>query len=301
MDIDVVINKIVERYNVPEQDLRDRYNLLVREFKIPHEEAIKTILNWAKKEYQIQEPIVLAESKKISELSECNEGQFVNIKGKIIQLWEPNSEKIAQVGLIGDETGTTKFVIWTTAENVPTVEVGKCYVFENVAVSFYNNKPQIQANRFSTIKEIDEDIQLPKREIDFVAPLVHIQGNSGLISRCPQCHRVVQKGICPVHGKVKPYDDLRVKAVFDNGETVYNVILNEDCIKTLTGIDLEKAKKIAMDTLDRNAVLETIMDQLLGRYFKVKGTIAGDWILATEITVADFDPSQIPSEVIING
>ena len=75
-------------------------------------------------------------------------------------------------------------------------------------------------------------------------------------------------------------------------------MLNEDAIKDLTGIDLEKAKEMAKETMSREVVLEELQDKLIGRYYHVKGRIVGDWILAEEITFAKFCPSQIPSEVM---
>ena len=301
MNVDKAVDKILEafsKYGVERKDVESRLKLLIDEFKIPVDEAVKTVVNWIKKNYQISEPVILAEPKKIAELNECDEGQFVTVKCKVVQLWDPKSPSIKQAGLVGDETGVTKFVVWAKAENVPMLEEGKCYVLKNVAVNFYQNRAQVQVNTYSTVEEIDEDIQLPARTVEFVAPMVHIMGNSGLIQRCPECHRVVSRGVCTIHGKVKPYDDLRVKAVFDDGENVYNVLLNEDAIKDLTGIDLEKAKEMAKETMSREVVLEELQDKLIGRYYHVRGRIIGDWILAEEITFAKFYPSQIPSEVM---
>ena len=73
------------------------------------------------------------------------------------------------------------------------LEEGKCYVLKNVAVNFYQNRAQVQVNTYSTVEEIDEDIQLPARTVEFVAPMVHIMANSGLIQRCPECNRVVSR------------------------------------------------------------------------------------------------------------
>jgi replication factor A1 len=102
------------------------------------------------------------------------------------------------------------------------------------------------------------------------------------------------KGICPIHGKVEGYDDLRIKGVLDDGENFYEIILNEDNIKVLTGIDLEKAKQIAAERLDRNAVLSELKSKLLGRYLKVKGTRIERYLLVNEVEfVGGVDKSEI--------
>lgn len=141
--------------------------------------------------------------------------------------------------------------------------------------------------RTSSIVEIDEDIQLSPEEIEsagmIIGALVTIQKNSGLIKRCEHCNRVLTKGVCPIHGKVKGYDDLRVKGVLDDGENFYWIVLSEKNIKSLTGIDVEEAKRIAMENLDKNAVLEELKSRLLGRYFKVKGFMIRNNLIVSEI------------------
>jgi replication factor A1 len=153
---------------------------------------------------------------------------------------------------------------------------------------------QVNVTRTSEIVEIDEDIKLPPREIEVVGALVAIQQNSGLIQRCSVCNRAMTKGICPIHGKVEGYDDLRIKGVLDDGDNFYEIILNEENIKKLTGIDLEKAKKIASERLDRNAVLSELKNKLLGRYLKVIGTRGGRYLIVRDVEfVSKVDVNEV--------
>jgi replication factor A1 len=142
---------------------------------------------------------------------------------------------------------------------------------------------QVNVNRNSEIEEIAEDVPLPPREIKVTGALIAIQQNSGLIQRCNECRRTVSKGICPVHGKTESYDDLRIKGVLDDGENFYEIILNEDNIKALTGIGLEEAKKIAKENLERGVVLQTLRNRLLGKYFTVNGTRGERYLIVNEI------------------
>ena len=50
--------------------------------------------------------------------------QEVSIEGHIVQLWEPSSPAIAQVGLIEDESGRTKFASWVKS-NPKSVQEGE--------------------------------------------------------------------------------------------------------------------------------------------------------------------------------
>ena len=268
-------------YEINRDEVIKRLKLLLYEFKVPESEAVRTVRNWIIKEYGIpREKVVEAPLVKIKDITKP--GQWVSLKAKVVQIWDSTSPSVSQVGLIGDETGIIKFVIWAKSGK-GEVEEGKCYLFKNVVTDSFQGRMQINVGRTSEIVEIDEDIQLPPREIEVIGALVAIQQNSGLIQRCEQCHRVMTKGICPIHGKVKGYDDLRVKGVLDDGENVYEIILNEENIKELTGIDLEKAKQIASERLDRNAVLSELKRMLLGRYFKVAGVRGGRYLLVRRV------------------
>ena len=270
--IEELADQIYEKfknYNVSRSEILKRLKLLILEFKVPESEAIRTITNYLIKEYEIpREAVIESELIKIADINEA--GRWVSLKAKVVQLWEPTSPNVSQAGLIGDETGIVKFVIWAKAGK-PEVEEGKCYLFKNVVTDIFAGRKQINVTRMSEIVEIDEEIELPPREIEVIGALVAIQQNSGLIQRCVKCRRVLKSGLCPIHGKTEWVEDLRLKGVLDDGENTYEIILNEENIKALTGIDLNKAKEIAEKNLDRNAVLAELKKQLFGKYLKVKG------------------------------
>ncbi len=271
-------------YKVEEDEIRRRLDLLINEFKVPVNEAVRSVTNYFLKELDLSPDNLVAKREspevKISEIDEP--GRWVTVKVKIVQLWESESENISQVGLAGDETGTIKFVIWRKSGK-PTVEEGKSYVLRNVVTDSFMGRMQININKLSEIEEIDEDIEVSSSQIEVVGALVAIQSNSGLITRCPECNRVLSKNVCPEHGKVEGIYDLRIKGVIDNGESVFEVILNEENLKHLTGMDVESAKKMAEDSLDRTSVLDYLKNLLFGRYLKISGTRMGRYMLVNEV------------------
>lgn len=280
-------------YDVDAKEVSKRLTLLLYEFKVPENEAIRTIRNWLIKELDIPKEQIIMESPLVKIAEITKPGQWVSLKAKVVQLWDSSSPNVSQVGLIGDETGIIKFIIWAKSGK-SEVEEGKSYLFRNVVTDSFQGRMQVNINRYSEIIELDEDIKLPPREIELVGALVAIQQNSGLIQRCTICKRAMTKGICPTHGKVEGYDDLRVKGVLDDGENFYEIILNEENIKALTGIDLEKAKKIASERLDKNAVLSELKSKLLGKYLKVKGTKGGRYLIVNEVEfIEGIDKSAI--------
>jgi len=268
---------------VKKEEVLKRMKLLIDEFKVPESEAVRTIMNYLAREYGIsREELFVREAPlvKIADITKPN--QWISLKAKVVQLWDSTSPNVSQVGLIGDETGIIKFVIWAKA-GMPEVEEGKSYLFRNVVTDSFQGRLQVNVTRTSNITEINEDIQLPPREIEVVGALVAFQQNSGLIKRCEHCNRVLTKGVCPIHGKVKGYDDLRIKGVLDDGENIYEIILNEENIKDLTGIGLKDAIKIAQENLDKSAVLNELKSKLLGRYLRVKGIKGSRYLLVREV------------------
>jgi len=300
--ISQLTNQIVERFrksgfDVDAKEISKRLKLLILEFKVPESEAVRTITNYLMKELDISREQLARDSPlvKIEEITRPN--QWVSLKAKVVQLWDASSPNVSQVGLIGDETGIIKFVIWAKSGK-REVEEGKSYLFKNVVSDSFGGRMQINVNRNSDIIEIDEDIQLPPRELEVVGALIAIQQNSGLIQRCKECNRTMTKGICPIHGKVAGYDDLRIKGVIDDGENFYEVILNEENIKHLTGIGLEEARKIAEENLDRNAVLSELKNKLLGKYFRVVGTRGERYLIVKEVEFLKGDLKKRVDELL---
>ncbi len=286
-------------YEVDRKDVYNRLKLLIEEFKVPEDEAVRTVKNYLMKELDVSREQLAMEAPLVKIADIKSPGQWVSLKAKVVQLWDSSSPNVSQVGLIGDETGIIKFVVWAKA-NKPPVEEGKCYLFANVVTDSFGGRLQVNVNRNSRIEEIDEDIQLPPKELEIVGALIAIQQNSGLIKRCKLCNRVLTKGVCPIHGQTESYDDLRVKGVIDDGENYYEVILNEENVRDLTGIGLEEAKEIAMENLDRTAVLSELKNRLLGRYYRLKGMRGQRYLLVSEIEFLKADVRK-EGEKILGG
>ncbi len=300
--IQKIAEEIVEKfkksgYEINRKDVYKRLKLLIEEFKVPESEAIRTVENYLIKELDISRDKLVSDSPLVKVEDIKTPGQWVSLKAKVVQLWDSSSPNVSQVGLIGDETGIIKFVIWAKA-NKPEVEEGKSYLFANVVTDSFGGRMQVNVNRNSRIEEIDEDIQLPPREVEAVGALVAIQQNSGLIRRCKKCNRVLTKGICPVHGKTEAYDDLRVKGVIDDGESYYEVILNQDNIKYLTGIGLEEAIEMAKKHYDREVVLSELKNRLLGRYFRFTGRKGERYFIVNEIDFLRYDGKEKAEELL---
>lgn len=76
--------------------------------------------------------------------------QEVDIAGEIIQLWNSEHPAIAQVGLIEDETGTTKFTSWRKSR-ARVVREGDRVRLRNVAKSWYEGRVSVAVTGWSHV------------------------------------------------------------------------------------------------------------------------------------------------------
>jgi replication factor A1 len=83
---------------------------------------------------------------------------------------------------------------------------------------------------------------------------------------------------------------MRIKGVLDDGNDVYDVLLDREATERVTGIEMEEAKQDAMDALDTSVVTDSMKSILVGRYFHVKGPRVGRYVLADEVEEVDETP-----------
>jgi len=236
-----------------------------------------------------------SELRNIADLTQDN--QWATIRGKIVQLWENSHEAIEQVGLIGDETGVIKFTNWASAE-LPDMEEGKSYLLKNVVVNEWNGRFQAKLNRTSSIEELDEDIEVGTSTFTYSGAMVDIQTGSGLIKRCPECKRALVKGACAEHGKVRGEYDLRIKAVLDSGTSTQDALINRELTEELAGISLDGAIAMAADALDPGVVLDSLKQELLGRYYMVSGPKLDRYLLVESIAPKDSLDRELLEEML---
>ncbi|WP_449404924.1 replication protein A [Halococcus sediminicola] len=236
---------------------------------------------------EVDEEIDVPESGGTSEEREIAEidapEEWIDLTAKVTQLWEPRSESVGQVGLLGDPTGTTKFTKWAKSD-LPELEEGEVYRLSNLVTDEYEGQFSVKLNRTTGIEQVDEEIEVGDDSTTVEGALVDVQRGSGLIKRCPEedCTRVLQNGRCSEHGEVEGEFDLRVKAVIDDGNEVHETIFDEEATEELAGVTLDEAKEMAMDALDTSVVADEISGKILGSYYRVKGPTFRRYVLANE-------------------
>jgi len=271
-----------------EEEVASRLNHMTNQYKVPLDEARRAAVSHYRDVFGLEYDDLEFPGQSAGDVtlsSVDQDEQWVDVTVKVVELWDPTHDSIDQVGLIGDESGRLKFTKWAKAE-LPALDEGSIYELSNVITSEYEGRYSINLNSRSNIEPVDGDIDVGAdvKDVQRSAPMVAIQSGSGLIKRCPDedCTRVLQNGRCAEHGDVDGEFDLRIKAVFDDGETVQYAIFDREATEAIAGITLEEAIEQAMDALDTSVVEESLIDVLVGRYYFVEGSIVGRYLLVNE-------------------
>jgi len=300
--MDKMVKEIQENFEqlgiyIPAEQIEERLDKLLTKFKVPADEARRTIINYFSKEHGIRKEQLFkertAEPSQIGDIT--SSGQWLNLRVKVLQLWDNSNESISQVGIIGDETGRVKFIKWAR-DALPDLEEGKSYRFNNLVVSEWNGRFEVGLNRTSSIEPLSEDIEIGPSS--FTAAMVGIQEGSGLIKRCPECNRALTKGACMEHGKVDGNYDLRIKAILDDGTRVQDVLIGRELSEQMIGLSLDEAISLAADELDQSVVLTRMRMELVGKYYHVDGSPTERYLLADSVNIVSELDMSVVDELI---
>jgi len=279
-----IAEQFSDELDVDRAEVEEKLSNLVNEYRVPVEEARRSVTNSYLDEAGMERDDLAPGGSERVEVADVDEDeQWVDLRVEVVDLWESDSDAVAQVGLLGDESGTIRFVAFETSD-LPDLEAGQAYELSNVVTDEYEGRYSVKLNRTTGITAIDADIEVGDDDETFEGALVDIQSGSGLIKRCPEsdCTRVLQNGRCGEHGDVEGEFDLRIKGVLDDGRTVQEVIFDREATAALTGIALEEAKEMAMDALDTEVVAEEMAADVLGRYYRVTGPRLGRYLLVND-------------------
>ena len=272
-----IYEQFSEHLDVSVDDIEERLDNLVNEYRVPAEEARRSVINHYLDEAGVERESLSNNSE--VELADINrEEQWVDVTAKVVELWEPRSDSVAQVGLLGDPSGTIKFTKWAKSD-LPALEEGQVYKLTNVVTDEYQGQYSVKLNSTTGIEEVEGDLEIGDNVTEVEGALVDIQNGSGLIKRRVDDGRVVQNEA----GDVETEFDLRIKGVLDNGLEIQEVVFDAEATEDVTGISLEEAKEMAMDALDTTIVADKIEEDIIGQYYRVSGPQMGRYVLADDV------------------
>ena len=271
--------QIVSRFaelgaEIDNDEVESRISVLTDQFKVPLADAENSVISYFLRSTDIERSNYYAGSGGNMSVSITDlpheDGKWVNLRVKLTDIWDIPSESITQIGLVGDDTGKIKFVIWKNA-GLDCMELGKSYTIDNVVTNVYNGNVSVTLNKTSVITEIDDDIEVGDASAEYTGVMVQIKNGSGLIKRCPECNRALRSGTCAEHGNVAGTNDLRIMATLDNGEYVQDVLFGCEKTEDVWGHTLDEAVEMAIESLDAGVVMEDMVSNLVGRYYTISG------------------------------
>ena len=227
--------------------------------------------------------------KKLTELR--NGDRNINL---LVQILSSELKKVGSryitAGALADESGRLPFTSWG-----PHLDAGTVVRIDGAYVKSWRGIPTVNIGDTSCVFELDVEAQpcleTPKRvkieelkmregtyDVIVMGDVVSVRPGSGLIHRCPECERVVQKGVCRVHNKVGSRYDLRIKAVVDDGTGATMAVLGTALTERIYGKTMDTVIDAVQEGVSLDVVERDIRQVLTGRTLTLRGNATkGDY------------------------
>lgn len=248
---------------------------------------------------------------------------YVEVKGRILSL-EPRevtvqgeTKKIFS-GVLADETGKVQFTAWSDFK-LKQDEVVKV---SRGTVKAWRGIPQLSFDERGEVIRIKEKYpsaeELRKTGVRMIAEiaakggavdatvrgvLIEVRDGSGLIMRCQECKRALQKGMCKIHGRVDGYPDLRVKAILDDGSGAVGVVMSRELSEKLLDITLDESMQKAKEKMNFDIVKDEMDELLTLKILTVSGPVTADQyglsMIAKEAQLSAIDVKQEAEKLLV--
>ncbi|MDD4307743.1 MAG: hypothetical protein PHU53_02920 [Thermoplasmata archaeon] len=199
-------------------------------------------------------------------------------------------KKEVMSGIIADETGKVSFTCWGSSK----MKDGDVILVNSGYLRKWRGMPQFNFDASNVEKSKEKmpagvDLEKPSTvTVEYLSrvggmvdasingAILDVREGSGLVFRCPDCNRALQKNVCRIHGEKEGTPDLRTKAVLDDGTGALNVILNRDITERLLGKSLDKCMKEASKAMDQGIIKDQLFEKLVARPVCVTGNVTSD-------------------------
>lgn len=211
-------------------------------------------------------------------------------------------------GIAADEATRLPFTSWAAPSELV---IGNAVEVKNAYVRAFRGIPTLNINENSTVTKLDKKLEYKDAgkvrigdvvdkdgayDIVIEGNILSIRPGSGLIARCPECSRAIQKGMCRVHGKVDEKMDMRIKAIIDDGTGALTLVLDAELTRKLCGYTIQEAQQIARAAMSQKAVEEEIKKKLVGKILSARGNMSNGEFGVTVVASDVFEPSDKTKE-----
>ena len=221
---------------------------------------------------------------------------YVEVKGRLLsidsrEVTVKGEKKTVFSGTVADETGKVQFTSWHDFK----LKQGEVVKISKATVRAWRGIPQLNFDERAEVTKVKEKFpsaeELAKTSVSMISEIagkggasdatvigviIEVRDGSGLIMRCPECKRALQKGTCKVHGRVEGYPDLRVKAVLDDGSGAVSAVMGRELTEKLTGTTLDECMEKAKQAMNFDVVKDMMEEQLTFKIATVTGNVTSD-------------------------
>ena len=206
------------------------------------------------------------------------EPRTVNVSGE---------EKTVYSGVLADTTGKIQFSAWhdfNLAEgDVIKIDGGYVKSWRGIPQFSFDERADVSVLDSSEMPPLSElaerriypieNIMVRGGAIDIAVEgvVIDVRSGSGLILRCPECNRVIQKGVCRIHGEVTGKADLRIKAVLDDGTGALTAVIGREITEKLLKKDIAECQKQAKEAMDHGVIGDELKALLLATPIRIIG------------------------------
>jgi replication factor A1 len=212
------------------------------------------------------------------------EVRVVDVTERTVTIGE--ERRAVHSGHLSDGSGSAPFTAWIDFRLKPgdTVRVAGGYV------RLFRGALEVTLDERSHVEKISPDL-VPDTPAPAVVSLtlgvletrrsgmetqtqglvVGMGSPSGVVQRCPTCARVLQEGVCRLHGAVSGTPDLRARVVLDDGTGVATVNFSRELTERLLGRSLNDLLDELRRQPDPLRIEREMRARLLGRRLRIRG------------------------------
>lgn len=234
---------------------------------------------------------------RIATVNQIRDGMgYVETKGRLLSVGERDvnvkgETKTIYSGTLADATGRIQYTAWSDFE----LKEGELLKISKATVKSWRGIPQLNFDERADVTRIKEEFptvdELRKTSITPISDIVtrggaadvsvrgtiiEVRDGSGLIMRCPECKRALQKGTCKIHGRVEGFPDLRIKAVIDDGSGSVSAVIGRELTEKLMDFTLEECMEKARQAMTFDSVKDSMGDALTFKIVDAVGNVTAD-------------------------
>ena len=231
------------------------------------------------------------------EIGGLREGMgYVEVKGRVLaveqrEVTAQGETKTIFSGVIADESGKVQFTAWSDFK----LKQGEVLKISKATVRSWRGIPQLSFDDRAEVMRVKEKFpsveELQKSGLSMISEIaskggamdatvrgviIEVREGSGLIMRCPECKRALQKGTCKVHGRVEGYPDLRVKAILDDGSGAVGIVIGRELTERMLETTLDEAMQKAKQAMNFEVVRDMMDEKLALKVMSATGSVTVD-------------------------